>query len=84
MVSQRISTQRAPEVHLWRVDSNLLHFDGYQGVNLPTATAHLAPQALHTAHPKPCGILDSLEYCAVSCMDLSMYSSGRSLGLQET
>ena len=53
------------------MDSNLLHFDGYQGVSLSDVTAHLPLQS-HPAHPMPYGILDPLEYCAVSCMDSSM------------
>ena len=66
------------------MDSNLLHFDGYQGVSLSIVTAHLPLQAHQKAHPRPSGILDPLECCAVSCMDFSMHSSGCSLGLQQT
>ena len=54
------------------MDSNLLHFDGYQGVNLSNVTAYLPLQPHQMAHPKPCGILDPLEYCAVSGMDTSV------------
>ena len=54
------------------MDPNVLHFDGYQGVSLSNVTAYLPLQKHHTAHSKPCGILDPLEYCAVSCMDFSV------------
>ena len=65
------------------MDPNLLHFDGYQGVSLSNVTAHLPQQTHQSAYSKPCGILDPLEYRAVSCMDTSMFSSGRSLGLRQ-
>ena len=66
------------------MDPDLLHFDGYQGVSLSDVTAHHPQQTHQSTHSKPCGVLDPLKYRAVSCMDISMYSGGRSLGLQET
>ena len=54
------------------MDSNLLHFDGYQGVSLSDVTAHLPQQTHQTAHPKPRGVPHPLECRVVSCMDFSM------------
>ena len=80
------SISRIPKIHLWRMDPDFLYSNGHQGVNLSTIialialTAHLPLQVHHKVHPRPHRVLGLLEYCTISCMDLSMYSSGRCLG----
>lgn len=62
------------------MDPDFLHPDGHQGVDLSAITAHLPQQTHHKAHPESRGFSGPLERRAISCLDLPVHSSGRSLG----
>ncbi len=71
---------RIQEIHLWRMASDFRHIDVHQGICLSATTAHLPQRSYHKTYSRSHILSGRLEHRTVYPLDLSMLSSGCSMG----